>query len=89
MAEQATPMLNTAKKYLGWMLAVLLIVWTILPEWSGGYFRFSVLLAAVGTLIVWISLVLFASWIFCVCGSFIRLMRKNYQRSPGRWSLEI
>ena len=60
---------NTAKKYSGWMLAALLIAWTIFPEWTGGqYFGFSVLLAALGTLTLWVSLVLFASWVFCVCG---------------------
>jgi hypothetical protein len=89
MTEPTTCTVNTAKKYLGWMLAALLIVWSIFPEWTGGqYFRFSVLLAALGTLTVWVSLVLFASWVFCVCGSFVRLMRKNHRRSPEPWLTE-
>jgi hypothetical protein len=48
------------------------------------------LLAALGTLILWASLVILASWIFRVCGSFTRLMRKNrVEASSLHWPRAI
>ena len=69
--------MNSATKISCWMLAVLFVGWTIFTDGFGGeYFRLNVLLAAVGTLMLWVSLVLLFSWVFSVCGSLTRLARK-------------
>ncbi len=76
---------NSAKKISGWRLAVLLVALVIFPDRSGGeYFRFSVMLAAFGTLMLWVSLVLLFSWVFSVCGSLTRLARENHRKSSVR-----
>jgi hypothetical protein len=73
---------NAVKKNSGWMLAAILVVLTIFPDGFGGdYFRFSVLLAALGTLTLWVSLVFLVSWVFRVCGSVTRLVRKYHRES--------
>jgi hypothetical protein len=73
---------NAAKKNSGWMLAAILVVLTIFTDGFGGdYFRFSVLLAALGTLTLWVSLVFLVSWVFRVCGSVTRLVRKYHRES--------
>jgi hypothetical protein len=78
--------MNSAKKISGWILAVLLVALIIFPDWSGGeYFRLNVLLAAFGTLMLWVSLVLLFSWVFSVCGSLTRQARKNHRRSSVQW----
>jgi hypothetical protein len=70
--------MNSAKKASGWILAALLVTLAIFPDWFGGeYFRLSVLLAAFGTLMLWVSIVLLFSWVFRVCGSLTRLARKK------------
>jgi hypothetical protein len=70
--------MNITKKISVWLLTTLLAAWMVFPDWfGGGYFRFSVLLAAVGTLTLWVFLVLLVSWVFRVCGTFSRLMRQN------------
>jgi hypothetical protein len=69
--------MNSAKNISGWVLAALLVALAIFPDWFGGeYFRLSVLLAAFGTLMLWVSLVIFFSWVFRVCGSLTRLTRR-------------
>jgi hypothetical protein len=70
--------MNSAKKASGWILGALLVALAIYPDWFGGeYFRLSVLLAAFGTFMLWISIVLLFSWVFRVCGSLTRLARKK------------
>jgi hypothetical protein len=84
--NEALLKVNAAKNNSGWMLAAILIALTVFADWFGGdYFRFSVLLAALGTLTLWVSLVSLFSWVFRVCGSVSRLVRKNYRESsPSR-----
>ena len=73
---------NTAKKISLWILATLLVAWAFLPDgFSGDRFEVNVLLAAVGTLTLWVALVLLASWIFGLAGSLSRLIRKSYRQS--------
>jgi hypothetical protein len=65
------------------MLAVLFVALAVFTDGFGGeYLRLNVLLAAVGTLMLWVSLVLLFSWVFSVCGSLTRLAR-NHRRSSG------
>jgi hypothetical protein len=69
--------MNSAKKISCWILAVLFVALAIFPDWFGGeYFRLSVLLAAFGTLMLWVSIVLLFSWVFSACGSLTRLARR-------------
>jgi hypothetical protein len=77
---------NAVKKNSGWMLAAILIALAVFADWFGGdYFRFNVLLAALGTLTLWVSLVVLVSWVFRICGSVSRLVRKNHRESsPGK-----
>ena len=79
---------NAVKKNSGWMLAAILIALAVFADWFGGdYFRFNVLLAALGTLTLWVSLVVLVSWVFRICGSVSRLVRKNHRESsPGKSS---
>ena len=64
------------------MLAAILIALAVFADWFGGdYFRFNVLLAALGTLTLWVSLVVLVSWVFRICGSVSRLVRKNHRES--------
>jgi TRAP-type C4-dicarboxylate transport system permease small subunit len=78
--------MNFAKKISGWILAALFVALAIFPDWFGGeYFRFSVLLAALGTLMLWVSIVLLFSWLLSACGSLTRLVRENHRRSSVRW----
>jgi hypothetical protein len=73
---------NATKKNSSWMLAAILIALTVFADWFGGdYFRFSVLLAALVTLTLWISLVILVSWVFRICGSMSRLVRRNHRES--------
>ena len=73
---------NAVKKNSGWMLAAILIALAVFADWFGGdYFRFNVLLAALGTLTLWVSLVVLVSWVFRICGSVSRLVRKNHRES--------
>jgi hypothetical protein len=77
---------NTTKKISVWMLGPLVLAWTAFPSWSDGdYFRLGVLLAALGTLALWVSLVILFSWIFSACGSITRLRRKNNRQASVRW----
>jgi hypothetical protein len=82
---------NTAKKILGWMMLVALIsAWLVFPDRFGGdYLRFGVLLATLGTLTLWISLVIFASWLFGVCGSLTRLVRKNQRETSTSYNATL
>jgi hypothetical protein len=78
--------MNSAKKISCWILAVLFVALTIFTDWFGGeYFRLNVLLAAVGTLTLWVSLVLLFSWVFSACGSLTRLIRENHRKSSAHW----
>jgi hypothetical protein len=80
--NEALLKVNAAKKNSGWILAAILVVLTIFPDRFGGdYFRFNVLLAALGTLTLWVSLVILVSWVFRVCGSMTRLVRKSHRES--------
>jgi hypothetical protein len=78
--------MNSAKKISGWILAVMFVALAIFPDWSGGeYFRLNVLMAAFGTLMLWVSLVVLFSWVFSVCGSLTRLARENHRKSSVQW----
>jgi hypothetical protein len=78
--------MNSEKKISGWILAVLFVALTIFQDWSGGeYIQLNVLLAAFGTLMLWVSLVLLCSWVFRVCGSLTRLARENHRKSSVQW----
>ena len=68
------------------MLPSFLVAWNVFPDWFGGeYFRFNILLAALGTLVLWVALVVFFSWLLSACGSLNRMIRKNYRESSVQW----
>jgi hypothetical protein len=80
---------NLTKKLSVSTPAVFLVAWKAFPDWFDTEY-FSVLLAALGTLILWAAMVILASWIFRVCGSFTRLMRKNrLEASSLHWPRAI
>jgi uncharacterized protein YggT (Ycf19 family) len=73
---------NTAKKISLWILAMLLLTWVFFPDGFGGdHFQVNVMLAALGTLTLWVTLVVLASWVFGVVGSLTRWIRNNYRPS--------
>jgi hypothetical protein len=76
-SEPTLSKMRFGTKITGWILAALLVALAIFPDWFGGeYFRLSVLLAAFGTLTLWVLIVIFFSWVFRVCGSWTRLARR-------------